>query len=58
MPFALLRPEWVDRQDCESHSTAVASISKYIDYFYRSARKHSHLDYVSPIRFCRARIRQ
>jgi putative transposase len=49
--FASLKTEWVDRHDYETHAAAVASIADYIDSFYNPARRHSHLDYVSPIQF-------
>jgi putative transposase len=49
--FASLKAEWIDHQDYESHPAAVASIADYIDGFYNPARRHSHLDYVSPIQF-------
>lgn len=49
--FASLKTEWVDRHDYPSHGVAVASIAEYIDRFYNPARRHSHLDYVSPIQF-------
>jgi putative transposase len=49
--FASLKAEWVDYQDYASHAAAVRSVSDYIDGFYNPARRHSHLDYVSPIQF-------
>lgn len=49
--FASLKSEWVDCEDYETHTAAVASIREYIDGFYNPARRHSHLDYVSPIEF-------
>jgi len=49
--FASLKTEWVDREDYETHAAATASIAEYIDGFYNPARRHSHLDYVSPIQF-------
>jgi putative transposase len=49
--FASLKTEWVDRQDYETHTAAVTSLADYIDGFYNTARRHSHLDYVSPIQF-------
>ncbi len=49
--FASLKTEWIDRQDYASHVTAVTSIADYIDGFYNPARRHSYLDYVSPIQF-------
>jgi len=49
--FASLKTEWVDCEDYESHAGAHRSIADYIDGFYNPARRHSHLDYVSPIEF-------
>jgi transposase InsO family protein len=49
--FASLKTEWVDRHDYETQAAAAASIADYIDSFYNPARRHSHLDYVSPIQF-------
>jgi transposase InsO family protein len=49
--FASLKTEWVDREDYQTHVSAAASIGEYIDGFYNPARRHSHLDYVSPIEF-------
>jgi len=49
--FASLKTEWVDRHDYETHAEAVTSVADYIDVFYNPARRHSHLDYVSPIEF-------
>jgi len=49
--FASLKTEWADRHDYETHAQAVTSIAEYIDEFYNPARRHSHLDYVSPIEF-------
>ncbi len=49
--FASLKTEWVDRHDYETHVEAVASIADYVERFYNTARRHSHLGYVSPIEF-------
>lgn len=49
--FASLKSEWLDHQDFASHAVAHASVADYIDRFYNSTRRHSHLDYVSPIEF-------
>ncbi|MBM4362914.1 MAG: transposase, partial [Deltaproteobacteria bacterium] len=49
--FASLKTEWADRHDYETHAQADTSIAEYIDGFYNPARRHSHLDYVSPIEF-------
>lgn len=34
-----------------THDTAIASIADYIERFYNPQRRHSHLDYISPIEF-------
>jgi transposase InsO family protein len=47
--FATLRAELVDHQRYPTRAAAVASIGEYIDDFYNLVRRHSHLDYVSPI---------
>ncbi|MEY4550780.1 MAG: hypothetical protein RL685_6975 [Pseudomonadota bacterium] len=49
--FASVKTEWVDHCDYATHAAAVASLAEYIDAFYNPARRHSHLDYVSPIQF-------
>ena len=47
--FASLKAELVDHERYASHSAAVASIGDYVDNFYNPLRRHSHLDYLSPI---------
>lgn len=49
--FASLKAEWVDHQDYATHDIGHASLGEYIDRFYNPTRRHSHLDYVSPIEF-------
>ena len=49
--FASLKAEWIDQHDYLTHETAHASLADYIDRFYNPSRRHSHLDYVSPIEF-------
>jgi len=49
--FASLKAEWVDHQDYVTHDIGHASVGEYIDRFYNPTRRHSHLDYVSPIEF-------
>jgi len=34
-----------------THDAAIASIADYIERFYNPQRRHSHLDYISPIEF-------
>jgi transposase InsO family protein len=49
--FASLKAEWVDHQDYANRDAASASLGDYVDGFYNPTRRHSHLDYVSPIEF-------
>lgn len=49
--FATLRAELLDHERYETHAAAITSIGEYIDGFYNPQRRHSHLDYVSPIEF-------
>jgi len=49
--FATLKGEHVDEQCFSGREAAIASIADYIERFYNPQRRHSHLDYVSPIEF-------
>jgi putative transposase len=49
--FATLKGEHVDELRYPGREVAVASIGEYIERFYNTQRRHSHLDYVSPIEF-------
>ncbi len=49
--FASLKAEWVDHEDYPDLVAGHASVGEYIDRFYNPTRRHSHLDYVSPIEF-------
>ena len=49
--FATLKAEWVDHEEYATHEVAHASIAEYIERFYNTSRRHSYLDYVSPIEF-------
>jgi putative transposase len=49
--FATLKGDLCDRRRYLSHQAAHASIADYIDNFYNPQRRHSTLDYVSPIEF-------
>ena len=49
--FASAKAEWLDREDYLTRKAATASIRQYIDGFYNPARRHSYLDYVSPLEF-------
>jgi transposase InsO family protein len=48
--FGTLKAE-LDYEHYASRLTAVASIADYIETFYNLQRRHSFLDYVSPIEF-------
>jgi len=49
--FATLRAELVDDERYATRAAAVASIGEYIEGFYNTVRRHSSIDYVSPIEF-------
>ena len=49
--LATLKTELVQGASFQTGAAARAAISDYIDSFYNQARRHSHLDYVSPIEF-------
>jgi putative transposase len=49
--FATLKAEHVDHEDFATRDLGTASIGDYIEGFYNSARRHSHVGYVSPIEF-------
>ncbi len=49
--FATLRAELVDDERYAGRAAAASSIGEYIDGFYNLCRRHSYLDYVSPIEF-------
>ena len=49
--FATLRAELLDHERYETRAAATAAIGDYIDGFYNPQRRHSRLDYVSPIEF-------
>jgi putative transposase len=49
--FASLKAEWVDHEDYSTRTAAPVSIAEYIERLYNPIRRHSHLDYVSPIEF-------
>jgi transposase InsO family protein len=49
--FATLKAEHVDYEDFATRAVGTASIGDYIESFYNTARRHSHLGYVSPIEF-------
>jgi transposase InsO family protein len=49
--FATIKGEALDHEDYLTRGAAIAAIADYIDGFYNPARRHSALDYVSPIEF-------
>jgi transposase InsO family protein len=49
--FATLKTEHVDHESFVDRGAGHASIADYIETFYNSTRRHSHLGYVSPIEF-------
>jgi putative transposase len=49
--FATLKAEHVDYEDFATRAVGTASIGDYVESFYNTARRHSHLGYLSPIEF-------
>jgi len=49
--FATIKGEMIDHEDYQTRAAAIAAIADYIDGFYNPCRRHSALDYVSPIEF-------
>ena len=49
--FATIKGEMIDHEDYRTRQSAIAAIGEYIDRFYNPSRRHSALDYVSPIEF-------
>ena len=49
--FATLRAELLDHQHYATRRAAVAALGDYIDGFYNPVRRHSSIDYVSPVEF-------
>jgi transposase InsO family protein len=49
--FATIKGEMIDHEDYLTRAAAIAAIADYIDGFYNPCRRHSALDYVSPIEF-------
>jgi transposase InsO family protein len=41
----------IDHEDYLTRRAAIAAIADYIDGFYNPIRRHSAIDYVSPIEF-------
>lgn len=49
--FATLKREMDNADDLETRASATMSIGEYIDGFYNPTRRHSTLNYLSPIEF-------
>jgi transposase InsO family protein len=49
--FATLRAELLDHERFATRAEAVAAIADYVDGFYNPVRRHSAIDYVSPVEF-------
>jgi putative transposase len=49
--FGTLKAEHVDYERYPTRAIAIASIGDYLERFYNPVRRHSHLDYVSPMEF-------
>ncbi|GGE03228.1 hypothetical protein GCM10011390_22610 [Aureimonas endophytica] len=49
--FKTLKAEFVWRTVLQSRAKATAAIARYIDGFYNPVRRHSALDFVSPLQF-------
>lgn len=49
--FATLRAELLDHEQYTTQPAAIAAVGDYIDGFYNLTRRHSTIDYVSPIEF-------
>ena len=49
--FATIKGEMIDHEEYPTRCSAIAAIADYIDGFYNPCRRHSALNYVSPIEF-------
>lgn len=49
--FATIKAELIDEEAYATRDDALTSIADYIESFYNVERRHSHLNYVSPIEF-------
>ena len=49
--FATIKGEMIDHADYQTRNAAIVAIADYIDRFYNPCRRHSTLDYLSPIEF-------
>ena len=52
--FGSLKNELVDHEDYRTRAQAKQSLFQYIEVFYNRQRRHSYLDYMSPVEFERA----
>lgn len=52
--FGSLKAELTDEQDYRTRDEASSSIFEYIELFYNRVRRHSYLNYVSPLEYERA----
>lgn len=53
--LVLLKAELLDHEDYRTRVEAKQSLFEYIEVFYNRQRRHSYLDYVSPVEYERAR---
>ena len=49
--FGTLKEECVERQTYQTRAEARSSVFEYIEVFYNRQRRHSSLDYVSPVTY-------
>ena len=49
--FATIKGELIHNEDYKTRTAAIHAIGKYIDGFYNLTRRHSALDYISPVEF-------
>ena len=56
--FGTLKNEWLHHQHFATRTAARTSIFDYIEVFYNRNRRHSYLNYVSPVAFERAFAQQ
>jgi putative transposase len=49
--FASLKKELIHHEDYQTRAEARASIFEYIEVFYNRVRRHSALDYLSPVEY-------
>jgi transposase InsO family protein len=49
--FATIKGELIHNEDYKTRTAAIHAIGKYIDGFYNLTRRHSAIDYISPVEF-------